>query len=304
MRRLKILTGVGGHFPFLHHFYPTRALRELGHLVIEYDDVPDHPIKWDRNKTGWWDLIFHQESQYFREMKKGVFKCPTAYWSVDSYRTSFRDKLIYPEYDYFFFACAEYVKKYRGNNLQNVYYLPFACDPGLHKPIFNFIDGKWSKVPEVHDVGFVGNPNPDERQLVLKKAKDAGLDVKVHWCGQRADAMLTPLQISHFMSDCKIGFNFSGIAGANMRIYELMAMGKCVVTNRKVDGEPLNIFKNDEHLLIYGTEDDAVNKMKQLLDNDKRRNRIAMAGMKEVLEKHTYVKRMEYLLDTVGIKWK
>ena len=157
------------------------------------------------------------------------------------------------------------------------------------------------KVPETYDVGFVGNPIPDERQLILKKATEAGLKVKVHWCSQWSSQMLTPLQCSEFMADCKIGFNFSGIAGANMRIYELMAMGKCVLTNAKPDGEPLNIFERDKHLVIYNSEDDCVRRMQYLLDNNELRKRIAMQGMKEVLEKHTYVKRMEYLLETIGI---
>lgn len=99
-------------------------------------------------------------------------------------------------------------------------------------------------------------------------------------------------------SQSKIVFNISIGDDINMRTFESMATGSMLLTNWLPTLE--NLFEDGKHLVTYKTMDEAIKKATYYLTHDKERERIARAGMKEVLSKHTYKKRLDTIFKTIS----
>ena len=77
-----------------------------------------------------------------------------------------------------------------------------------------------------------------------------------------------------------------------------MACGGFVLSDRQKD--VLALFKDGEHLVTFGDGKDLVDKIKYFLQHPEERKRIAVAGRREVLNKHTYTHRMQNLLSLIS----
>ncbi|MCC6794236.1 MAG: glycosyltransferase [Candidatus Hydrogenedentes bacterium] len=211
--------------------------------------------------------------------------CPTVFYSVDTWQC-YMDYLEALHYDIVFAGQRAYVPHLRAAGSRHVYWLPMACNPDLHKPI---------DAEELHDITFVG-----------------GLTEPVHW--QRAQ-VLKALQ-QHFdvhilarvygaaMNDAyasgRVAFNHAAVQDVNMRIFEALAMGRALLTNRDSEANGLTeLFENEKHLLIYDDERDLVRKASRLLSDDSLRERLQREGREAVLAHHTYAHRVHTMLGTV-----
>ena len=81
-----------------------------------------------------------------------------------------------------------------------------------------------------------------------------------------------------------------------MRIFEGMAYGNLVVTNR-IEGLDL-LFNEGKHYIGFSDVDELVEKVKYYLNNEDELFEIAEKGYMEV-EKHTYKERIKYVLKTI-----
>ena len=81
-----------------------------------------------------------------------------------------------------------------------------------------------------------------------------------------------------------------------MRVFEAMCSGSCLVTDRVPDLVKLG-FVDGIHYAGYSSAEELEQVVKDLLSNEEKREKIAAEGRREVLENHTYVKRMETLLE-------
>jgi hypothetical protein len=98
----------------------------------------------------------------------------------------------------------------------------------------------------------------------------------------------------------RLVFNHAAVQELNMRVFETLAMGRPLLTNAEsaVNGL-LDLFEDGRHLLVYHSEQELLDKARRYLADEDARQAIANAGRAEVLAKHTYVHRVETLLDTV-----
>ena len=96
----------------------------------------------------------------------------------------------------------------------------------------------------------------------------------------------------------RLGFNVSIKNDLNMRFFEVMSYGTCLLTNERVDGWRDLGFENGKHFIGYDDEDDMVAKAKWALEHPMEREEIARAGHKKVREEHTYRHRMSEILKT------
>lgn len=105
------------------------------------------------------------------------------------------------------------------------------------------------------------------------------------------------LEMYQFLQRSKISLNVHGYTidfSANARMYEITGVGSCMLTDlKKNTGE---IFEIDKEIVTYQTLDEAYDKIKFLLKNDRIRNKIAQAGQKRTLQNYTYQKRFNDLL--------
>jgi hypothetical protein len=211
--------------------------------------------------------------------------CPTVFLSIDTWQCLMEyNEAIH--YDLVFAAQRVYVSYLRATGSRHVYWLPLACAPDAHYPV---------DVPKVFDISFVGAatmPVHRERARLLRLLAEHfsvealervhGEDYCRHTCGGR------------------LTFNHSAIEDVNMRIFEALAMGCPLLTNRaSVFNGLLDLFEEGKHLIVYDSDEDLLEKVRHYLDDRPARDAIAQSGREQVLARHTYDRRVIEILDTV-----
>src|ERR1019366_5993912 len=96
------------------------------------------------------------------------------------------------------------------------------------------------------------------------------------------------------MSQSRIILNEAIHDDLNMRVFEALACKKLLLT----EDIPAvrDHFVDGEHLVLFKTVDEAVEKARYYLDHTEDRERIAKAGYEEFLDKHTYMHRAKEIL--------
>lgn len=79
----------------------------------------------------------------------------------------------------------------------------------------------------------------------------------------------------------------------NMRLFEATGCGALLITDWKENLQ--NFFKIDKEIVTYKTFDELIKKIKYYSKNDNVREKIAKAGQKKTLTKHTYFNRVEII---------
>jgi spore maturation protein CgeB len=88
------------------------------------------------------------------------------------------------------------------------------------------------------------------------------------------------------------------------RIFEGMACGKLVLTDRLKDSKKLQeLFIEGQEIVFYDDIVDCINKMNHFTEHEKVRKGIAEKGMKKVLENHTQVQRVSFIIRQYN-RWK
>lgn len=166
-----------------------------------------------------------------------------------------------------------------------VEWLPAACDPAVHQAY---------GVAKAFDVVFVGQTlarwHPDRVRL-LQRLIDAGFDVHV------TTKVLEEMALA--LNRGRIVFNRSLAGDLNMRVFEALAAGSMLLTDRLAPEAGLDeLFRDRVELVCYGEEDlEAL--VRHYLDHADEREAIARAGRATVLARHTYAHRVRTLLTAV-----
>jgi hypothetical protein len=77
---------------------------------------------------------------------------------------------------------------------------------------------------------------------------------------------------------------------SNQRLYEATGVGTCLLTDWK-DNLP-DLFDPDREVVTYRSPEEAIEKIRYLLDHDDERRAIAQAGQRRTLRDHTIPNRM------------
>ena len=80
---------------------------------------------------------------------------------------------------------------------------------------------------------------------------------------------------------------------SNMRLFEATGVGGCLVTDRT--SNLAELFEEDEEVVTYGSPEEAVEKVRYLLDHPKERDAIAAAGQRRTLRDHSFDVRAQEL---------
>ena len=83
----------------------------------------------------------------------------------------------------------------------------------------------------------------------------------------------------------------------NIRVYEATGLGSCLVTDR--GDEMKDLFIADKEIVTYKTWEEAVDKIKYLLDHEDERLAIANAGKQRTLSQHTVAHRCEKIHEVI-----
>lgn len=301
--RLKILFCRGSQ-PYDHAFYFERALRER-HNVITYG-----PVVTDGNLKGWqledlgadtteadipyftadlgrvldmlpWvpDLFFYTRTLLnYHMFGIKAMPCPTACFVLDpDYLTDY-EMSIARHFDYVFISQKDWIEKFRINGMKNVFWLTHACDPALH-------GGDRRK--KTHDVTFIGTLTPERQEALNRLSARFNVHCERSFGKKAADAY----------AQSKIVFNMSSRGEINMRVFEALASGSFLITDRSDASGLTELFRDGEHLAYYGSDEELYDRIGYYLRHEQEREDIAQAGMREVMENHTYGKRVEAMID-------
>lgn len=167
------------------------------------------------------------------------------------------------------------------------HWLPAAANPAI-----------WRRPVDANrpiDVLFVGSTHPQvhtRRVALLEYLLAQGVSVQIeHAFGRKA---------ADLMGQAKIVLNCSLADDLNMRVPEALMSGAALVTDW-VDGLEEMELRQGWEVTTYGTDAECDAAIRYLLDNPARRESIARAGQAVALARHTYTKRAEFLLETMGV---
>ncbi len=163
----------------------------------------------------------------------------------------------------------------------NIQCQTYACDPEFHKR---------HDVKEIYDVGFIGQPDGDDRANYLAAIKEAFPNSLI--------SNGTPNEeLPKALSECKVLFNHIKTEEINIRFFENMALGAQVVTHSPA----LHLYANEgEHYLSCKTPEEAVAQIKFLLENEDKRKKMIEDSRKHAVKNHTYKHRLLSMLRFVN----
>jgi len=215
---------------------------------------------------------------------------PTAYWAIDSHVPICLDfqRNIAKDFDYVFVTQKDYVPKFKEIH-DNVFWLPFAADPDIHKKYH---------VDKFFDLGYVGTMPMISMPSKLSKNKMRLL----YTLSKKYDALFVGNVggggLAKVYSLSKIGVNKSVGGDLNPRVFEIMSCGTMLLTDKIGNG--LNdLFINKKHLVLYETEEELDGLIQYYLEDKEERENIARTGQKEVHAKHTYDIRVRTMLEKI-----
>lgn len=214
-------------------------------------------------------------------------------------------------YDYVFCSGTEAMEMLAGGGLGCCpVWLPFACDPLLHKPILlsSAVCGRYA-----HKIVFVGSYYP-VREAVLETLTEFSPGIwGGGWDKVRRGSVLRPFLRGGCMrheewrkvycaADIVLSVHYQDgqtpCYQAGPRLFEALACGAFVICDGQKDARAL--FKDGEHLVFFDSTVELKEKIKYYLNRPVERQRIAASGRSEVLAKHTYRHRVEELLARIS----
>ena len=211
--------------------------------------------------------------------------CPTVYLSIDTWQC-LMDYSEAIHYDLVFAAQRSYIPHLRATGSRHVYWLPLACDPKVHHPV---------DMQPSYDISFAGAaslPVHQERARFLTH-------LSWHFSVLAREGVHGD-ELCRVVSSGRLTFNQSAVQDVNMRVFEALAMGRPLLTNRASEANGLlELFEEGKHLIVYDSEKDLIEKVRHYLSDEPARDALARQGREEVLQRHTYAHRVQELLAIV-----
>ena len=212
-------------------------------------------------------------------------------------------------FDHVFIAQRSDIERFKADGVDNVHWLPLACTPSVdltRQELKSHVDQleNWKKedLEPKFDVAFVGFLNRGHVVNGVQEGKD-----RVDYL----DKIFTFFPNSWLAFNCfmveaavryarsKVGFNVSIKNDLNMRFFEALSYGTCLVTNTDVDGIKETGLKDGIDFLGYTTPAEAVNKIQWALANPLEREKIAKSGHSKVRDMHTYNHRIKNIKEVI-----
>lgn len=257
-----------------------RALEKLGITIIDTDFRRDH------NRL---PELFQQEAHVMLVIKgNGIppelikrLPCKTILWYQDDiFTTEHASKQITYNgwaFDMVYSFDKMAIDLYRELGVKDPRWLPLAMSPTVHRKTF--------LTEKKYDISFVGNIYPNRKILLERLARRFNLFVTQAFM----DDMV------RIFNESKIVLNLGiGPTGIQQRVFEVMGCGSFLLTN-EIPQES-RLFKDRVHL-VYFNDTNIEELAEYYLSHDEEREAIALAGYREVNNGHTFLHRIQKILD-------
>ncbi|TBR19337.1 hypothetical protein EPO66_00770 [bacterium] len=218
--------------------------------------------------------------------------------------------------DFVFAGGSESFELVSERGYKNIYMLPFACDPQQHMPVELTEKDKKSYVAEVAFMGTVDPGIYPDRVKILEQICD--FDLGVWGPGTEQLSKGSPLQ-NHIRGGQAKPEVWRKIYSAakvviathyrhpkdempcyqvSPRVYEALACGAFLITDRQKD--IFSLFKDKIHLVTFNDVTELRALIRYYLENEDQRKEIAIQGRDFVINNHTYLHRINYMLDIIS----
>ncbi|MBI4382929.1 MAG: glycosyltransferase [Nitrospinae bacterium] len=298
-------------YPATTAFYIERALRKSHNVVTCGATITPEIVKlWNLEALKWealpQDIFRPRQGSVLETMNKlpdrwhpdlylwvenGIdtvppdldrLSIPKACYLIDTHIHLEQHKEIARYFDFVFLAQRRYVDDLKAAGSPSVHWLPLACDPEIHGMV---------ETGKKRDVTFVGSVTPAHvRRKRLLETIGGHFDLRVD--RKFMDEMALAF------SQSKIVFNEAIDNDLNMRVFEALCSGSLLVTDEAPGSGLTDLFADGKHLVLYRDET-LVETIGHYLRHPEERERIARQGREEVLEKHTYERRAEFMISTL-----
>lgn len=276
----------------------TWSEEQLTRLVPLHDVATGHntPIIEVINsfEDGWYPDLFLwvESSMTFPNFPSEISKlrCPTAGYFIDSHTKLDWHLKFAPQFNYVFVAQKAYIPAFENAGCHRVSWLPLACDPEIH--------GKHD-VQKEHDIAFVGNlysgiPLYEKRVKLLHLLKKK-YNVKIE------QKFFEEMALS--FSKAHLVFNIAAKSDLNMRVFEGLASGSLLLTDRAPGSGLTELFQDRKDLVIYNDSNDLLELVDYYLYQCEERRDISLHGMRKVLNHHTYENRIDRIYEVIDNTW-
>lgn len=277
--------------PPLYYFHNLKKLpdTEVVHLV------PDGDIsQFGKFDYYWWidygedGLPVDHEWTIPQDGGKTIYVCSDAH--IDENGRDYRFNQA-KKFDYAFFNQKRALEE---SGIKSAHFMPHAAEPDAYHPF---------EIVKKYDVAFIGHvqTQPNYNGFTRVEALDRLFkEFPNFYFGtrnpQKPEANMFEDAARNF-SQSKIVFNVSIGDDLNMRLFEALATRSFLLTNWLPTLEDL--FEDGKHLVTYKTLDEMVEKAKYYLEHEEEREAIAEAGYQEFINGHTYMHRINKILNIV-----
>lgn len=253
--------------------YFKNAFEKLVDLVVV------HPEELEYIKPGKFDLHIRIDyginNPFPKELKPSVFYAIDTHIDLD-WRLEMAKK---SDFDYVF--CAQKRSSLEKWHTDKVFFMPLACEPETHCPQ----GARFKK----YDICFIGNCQPFWQARRVERLNKVFKEFPNFYTGNKFFKEATEKY-----AESKIVFNSAQGDDINMRVFEAMASGSLLVTDKQ---DWQGLFEPGKHFVEYDGDVNMLDQIHYYLLHDDKRELIAKSGKQEVLEKHTYLLRAQEILD-------
>jgi spore maturation protein CgeB len=229
----------------------------------------------------------------------------TALWCPDDPRYfNSLSRIIALAYDFVFASSERIVPGYREAGVQNIEWLPFACDPNIHRSV---TPSSLETQSYGSDICFVGTFSR-KRARMVKALRRAQFKVRVwgpYWkyvtSGHHLNGPAFGHEMARIFSTAKIVLNVHDERDVgfkpNMRTFEVTGCGTLLLSDMAFSLE--QFFTPQEELVCYSDETELVKVARHYLERPTERATIAHNGHMRAYRDHTYDQRVEKILKVV-----
>jgi spore maturation protein CgeB len=186
--------------------------------------------------------------------------------------------------------------------IRQAVYLPFGCDPSVHKPLR-------ARGPFRANVVFAGTASP-EREELFTELIEYGLALwgeswrKTSLRDYCRGALPSLEDYVRASAGATVAVNVHAAyipnsapkgRGCNRRVFELAAIGVAQVVDHRDD--LAQHFEDGTEVLVFSNPTELKGQVKRALQNDSYRERVAAAARQRAISAHTYMHRVSKLLD-------
>ena len=222
--------------------------------------------------------------------KYNSLECPTVWWFVDPNTDIDRGVHIGKNFDLTFSSQLCHIEDIEKKGIENVLWMPLACDPAHHSTIFNNLSDR------PFDLGFSGSVSDcggwnKGRVPLLTKIAGYFRNSVIRGSLKGQNSMIN--------GSCKVIIDDNPYNNLNMRHFEAISSGAILVTRKTKDNGFEHLGPNTT-TLFYENENEAIDKIKHALVNIKDFEEDSKNMMEFYQSQHSYSNRLNEIIKIVS----